>query len=298
MNGWLEVARHELVVAVKTRRVMIIATVYIAAAVTASLIFAFVLRQIELAALHVLNDVESNGPSPAAGFTVNGKDGFLPVVEFFAGLPSDKLSPLVLRSATVPLYFWSTLTFMPFLAALSSFDVIQSSLQNRTLCFSSLRVSRRAILLGKYAAHATLHGVIAGLAALVFVVNTVVWVDSVHLSETLPGIVWTWFLSLPVFAAYLGLTFCASTLTVRAINALMLAVGGTMVMRFITWLGALPEDSRWSWLRGLRWISPVQAQSKFWHAGWLEPLIAIAAYLATAVILLTLADRRLQARDL
>lgn len=298
MNGWLKLARHELFIAIKTRRLMLVSVAYIVAAIGGSLLYALVLRQIEAVALEAMGE---NGLDPvraAAALTLTSQSAYQQMTAFFAGVSLEELSPTLARSAPVPVYFWSSLTFLPFLVTLTSFDVIQSRLQGRTFCFVSLRVPRRAVLLGKFVAHLTMQTIISGLAALAFVITTAALLSSVTVASALPGIAWVWLCLIPVGAAYLALSFAASTLTTRALGALAMSVGSVMLLRIFYWLGAIPEDSAWSGLRLLRWLSPVQFQDELWLAGWLAPLGGVVVFLIFGLTFLVVADARLQRRDL
>ena len=48
-----------------------------------------------------------------------------------------------------PCFLWCSLSFLPFLILLTSFDQLASDLQARSLCYSTLRARRSEILLGK-----------------------------------------------------------------------------------------------------------------------------------------------------
>lgn len=213
-------------IALKTKRLLVVALVYVGAAILGSLAYSYALREIESAALSALDQTGMDPIRAAAAYTLTSNTAYTQLVAFFAGASVEDLSASVLQSAPVPVYFWASLTFLPFLVALTSFDLIQGDLNHRTLCYTTLRASRRSIVLAKFGAHLLMLTVVSGLAATAFVVMTTVMVESVGLGTTLPGMVRVWMFLIPVGSAYLALTALMSTLTKRAAAALAFAVGG------------------------------------------------------------------------
>ncbi len=293
-----ELTRHELVIAAKTKRLLVVSLVYVAAAVLGSLAYSYALREIEAAALAALDETGMDPIRAAAAYTLTSNTAYTQLVAFFAGAPVEELAESVLRSAPVPVYFWASLTFLPFLIGFTSFDVVQSDLHNRTLCYSTLRASRRTLLLAKFVAHLITLTLVSGLAALAFLLLTTVMVKSVELGTTVPGMLRVWLFLIPVGAAYLALTTTMSTLTKRAAAALAFAVTGVFLLRVFYWLGAIPEESSYALLRYLRYVSPVTYQDSLWRAGILTPFTGVLAFAVFTAVFLFLAERRLQGRDL
>lgn len=293
-----ELTRHELVIAAKTKRLLVVSLVYVVAAILGSLAYSYALREIEAAALAALDETGMDPIRAAAAYTLTSNTAYTQLVAVFAGAPVEELAESVHRSAPVPVYFWASLTFLPFLIGFTSFDVVQSDLQNRTLCYSTLRASRRSLLLAKFVAHLLTLTVVSGLAALAFLILTTVMVKSVELGETVAGMVRVWLFLIPVGAAYLALTTTMSTLTKRAAAALAFAVSGVFLLRVFYWFGAIPEESRYAPLRLLRYLSPVNYQDNLWRAGFLAPVGGVLAFALFTAAFLLVADRRLQGRDL
>lgn len=298
MQVYFEIVRHELNVALRTKRMLLVSLVYLAAAVLGAFSYSMALREIEKVAVEAMAE---NGLDPfqaQAALILTSQEAYTRMTEFLAGVAIDDLSPIMKGSAAVPVFFWSSLTFLPFLVAVTSFDVLQNDLQHRTLCFVTLRASRRTILLAKFTAHLIILSLVSAVAALAFIALTVSLVSSVTFGETALGMLRGWLLLIPFGAAYLALAAMASTLTKRAALALAIAVGGALLLRVFFWLGFIPETSQWFPLSYLERVSPIRFHQEFWRSGVLSPLLGVLIFSVYATVFLAVADLRLRKRDL
>lgn len=298
MQVYIEIVRHELNVALRTKRMLLVSLVYVAAAILGAFAYSMALREIEKVAVEAMAE---NGLDPfqaQAALILTSQEAYTRMTEFLSGVAVADLSAAMQESAAVPVYFWASLTFLPFLVAITSFDVLQNDLQHRTLCFSTLRASRRTILLAKFTAHLAILSVVSALAATAFVAMTVSLVSSVSLGDTVIGMVRVWTLLIPFGAAYLALATMASTLTKRAALALAIAVAGALVLRVFFWLGFIPETSQWYPLSYLERLSPIRFHEEFWRSGFLSPMLGVLIFAVYTTVFLAVADLRLRRRDL
>ena len=149
------VALHEAVTLLRTRRVLTVLFLYLVAATLGSLGYVTALDQIETQMMEVLM---ANGtpPSQAANtFSIVGSEAYQKILAFFVGTDPQNLAPIFLESPFMPVVLGASF-LLPYLMLLLGYDLVISEVEHRTLCFVSLRVSRTALLLGKFWAHVLL----------------------------------------------------------------------------------------------------------------------------------------------
>jgi len=293
-----EIIRHELAIALRTKRALLTLALYVTAALIGSLAYIFAVRLIESQAIDVM--VRNGAPLDEArrSFSLLGTEGYAQMVAFFAGTEQGALSPLIRDSLILPALMWGSLAFLPFLIVLASYDQLASDLATRSLCYSVLRASRRNLVLGKFAAQALLFGLALLLSALCLFGLAALMLGSFDPALALLGIGRAWLLLVAYGSCYLGLSALASASVRQPVMALFLALGAMVGLRMVGWLGSLPESSAYAILRPLRWLSPSAYQSGLWEAGYAAPLASAGAYLAMGALFVGLAVWTLEARDL
>jgi ABC-type transport system involved in multi-copper enzyme maturation permease subunit len=295
----IEIARHELVVALRTRRALMGAALYLGAASIGGLVYARIVRRIEQAAIGVIQSQSGMDSSQAAEtLRLNAESTYHDLLAWFAGIPIEELAPSLVGSPVLPMFLWCSLSFLPFLILLTSFDQLASDLQARSLCYSTLRARRAEIVLGKALAHAVIFIVLTAASSVVLLLIAGSAFASGSFSEAVPGMLRLWLLLIPFGLTYLGLTSFCSVTARQPFSALLLAIGIAALLRMFSWLGSLPEGHRLALLRPLEWLSPAIHQGGFWRAGLAAPAGSALAYLVIGAAFLVLAAWQLERRDL
>ena len=301
-SGWWpavrEIARHELSVAFRTRRVVGAAALYLAAAAVAGLSHVISMRFIERQAIDLL---VQNGVDPlvaAGSVSLASEQAFRSFVGLFAGVAPEAIAPSLLRSVVLPPLLWGSLAFLPFLIVLTSFDLVAGDLANRSLAYTVLRVPRAAVPAGKLLAQAALLTILTLLAALTLIGLAGSLLASVRLVDTLEGLVRVVLLLVPYGLCYLAIAAFVSSATRRPTFALFGALGILAALRVAGWLAYVPASASFGFVRYLAYASPARYHDGLWRAGWEAPLGSACVYLAFAAVLVGLAAWRLSERDL
>jgi ABC-type transport system involved in multi-copper enzyme maturation permease subunit len=290
VHGVLEVARHELATAVRTARAIWVAAIYLGSAVLGGIALVFVVWRIE-------QEVVAQGANPET-LSVIGEPAVQKLLAWFTGVPAAELAEVFQSSVIVPAFFWGSLFFLPLLILLTSFDQVASDLQLRSICYSALRVSRPAILLGKLLAQTVVFVGLTVVASLVWFGLSVALLDSFSWGDAVGGFVRVTLLLVPFGLTYLSISAFFSTLVRQPIAALFGALGIVVILWVFGWFGAIPSDHPTAWLRTLQHLSPSNYEAGLWMAGWAGPLTSVAAYSGFALMFLAAATWVLGRRDL
>ena len=164
------------------------------------------------------------------------------------------------------MFLWCSLSFLPFLILLTSFDQLASDLQARSLCYSTLRARRSEILLGKALAHTLLFMVLTAASSVVLLLIAGSAFASGSFGASVPGMLRLWLLLIPFGLTYLGITSFSSVTARQPFPALLLAIGIAALLRVFSWLGQVPQDHPLALLRSLEWLSPAMHEGGFWRA--------------------------------
>lgn len=294
-----EIARHELAVILRTRRAVLIAALYLGAAVLGGSIYVLVVRTLEQQAIETFVAQGMDEETARQNLELAAAKGYEQLAELFSGVDDiDDMAASLKKSVILPIFFWGSLAFLPFVILLTSFDQLSSELNARSLCYTILRARRATILLGKVLAHTVLFVVLsaAGSAALVLVAS--VSLESVDFTASVWGLFRVWLLLIPFGLCYLSISSFASSLNTQSVPALITAVGIVMTLRVFSWLRHIPEESTLGFLQNARWLSPAHYEDGLWLAGYVAPAQSAGAYLLFALVFLTLGVARLNSRDL
>lgn len=277
------IARFDLGVALRTKRALAAAILYGLAAMATGAVLIWIETEVR----------QQLGKLPAAagaGLHV-GADGLKgvksleEVLAFLAGDHAELARHLLQIPLVVTGFFWVTLTFLPFLVALTSFDLVNGELRQRSIRFLLLRCSRGTVLAGKVLAHMAL-----------FLVVTVVS------NAALFGYAW-W--QLPDFetgaallwlARFWGYTvvfgFCYVSLA-AAVSAWIEGGGLSLValIGLLIGLGVL------SFHDTLGVLSPSAWKGGLWSPSMADVGMSLAAFVGFGVAFLALAWLRLARRD-
>lgn len=225
----LIIARYELAEALRSRRVLVLALLYVGGATVGSLLFVDLLSQIEAT---VARSLLVAGASKPGAMT----EGMLKSIEFrnmLAQLVEDR--DLADRLITLPplatFYGWLALTFVPVLVMLTSVEAIAADLQSGAARFALVRTDRLSWAVGKLLGQTVLMMVSLAVGALASLAVGIFRMANFDFVRT-----FTWLLlnsaSAAIYAfAYVGLSLGLSQLTrsaqtARALGLLCLAAFG------------------------------------------------------------------------
>jgi ABC-type transport system involved in multi-copper enzyme maturation permease subunit len=299
MTPVLEILRHEVVSAARSRRLWLVSALYLGGATVGGLTYAWTLNKIREAAVEGLMKAGQSAATASLAISMAATKGYKEMVAGLAGIDVSLLNPDFEVSVMMPALLWGALAFLPFLVVFSAFDHVASDLQARSLNFNVLRVSRSELLAGKTLAWALVMGVLLllGSICLLLAANQVLVVPVPV--ETFGLAIKYALLLLPFLVAYLAMTTAASTLFARPFTALAGSLG-IMFVFFVLGVVSKVSDSHASLgaLSHLRWLTPGAYHDGFWQSGWKGPLTSMFAYLVMGGLFYALADRRLRTRDL
>lgn len=284
LRSLIEVARHELFILLKTRRAFAVAGLYFASALVGSLLYVMMLSKVEqtMSALGGLIETQN----------------FKGVLTFLVGADLKAVAAPFKESTITPVILWGSLTFLPFLILLTSFDQTVNAINSRSICYSLLRTSRRSFLLGKVLAQAALFMGLTALCGITLLVISWIYLNDFNPLIALPGFLRVWLSILPYGLFYLGVTAFSSACARQPSNALWIASGVLFLFQVFGWLENISPASGYGFLRHLAWLSPGKYVGGLWLADPLRPLLSSAAFLLLASGLLFLGIKRLEARDL
>jgi len=298
VHSILEIARHELMTALRTARALWVGAIYLGSAVLGGTALILAIWRIET---EVAERLVAQGADPADAadtLSVMSEPAFQKLSAWFTGVPADQLAEVFKNSLIVPAFFWGSLAFLPFLILLTSFDQVASDLQLRSICYSALRASRPAILLGKGLAQTTIFVGLTAIASLVWVGLAAVMLESFSFTDAVAGLLHVTLLLIPYGLCYLAISAFCSTLVRQPIAALFGAFGIATILRVVGWFSAVPESHPASWLRSLEYLSPASYHEGLWMAGFAGPLGSTAAYLGYTLVFMAAATWILRRRDI
>jgi len=294
----IEIARHELAVLVKTRRIVAIAGVYLGFALLGGLGTVVAAKKMEEGAIQLLLSQGMASNDAAIQVERMGEPAFQKMTNFFAGTELNEMAPALQLSPILPIFLWASLAFLPIMILLTSFEQTTVDLNVRTLCYSTLRASRSGIILGKALASGIVFVALTFFSAALLVILAATFLDSLDVMGNALGMLRICSCLVPFGACYVGITAFASASNTQPVGALLSALGMMFGLRALGWLSAIPEDHPMSALQFLHWLSPATHHPGLWQAGLAAPLASALAYAIFAALFLWAAVWRLRARDL
>lgn len=292
LKNILEIVVYELQASIATRRALMVIALYLGSGIIGSLIYVGSLRAIEERAVHGLIQQGVSPEEAATALTVIQDKAYEDIVSFFVGAPKEDLNPTLIESALLPVFLWASLVFLPLLILLTSFDHMVSDLHSRSVCYQMLRVSRRELLAGKTISQMILFSTVTLLNAACLLGMGLIMLDSVSIAETVPGLLLSWLLLIPVGFCYVGITTFSSSSAKQPFGALVMTVFILFALRL---MGAAHH---WESIDFLQHLSPSHYETGLWLAHVTGPIGSIAAYTAFGSFFLFMADRKLAGRDL
>ena len=293
-----QVARHELHIAFKSRRILGILTIYSALAFLGSYVYVAFLKAIEKQSIQFL--INSGVESTQANETVSvmGSEAYQKILAFFVGAQPEELSNALMSSPFMPVILWASLTFLPYLILLLAYDIIINDVESRTLCYSLLRISRTQLVLGKYLAHGLIFICLNTICSAVLLIMSLQMIGTADASQTLLGLTRVWLSLVPYGLCYLGMIFFASSMVRRRGGTLTFAIITMSVFQGISWTRYLPSEGFWGVLKNLYWLSPSNYIDGLWLSGFKQPMTSAGMLLCFACGFMAIAIWRLKGRDL
>lgn len=208
---------------------------------------------------------------------------------------------LALLPILIPLFFKISLYFIPLYAALMGFDQLSGEIEHRSIRYLAVRARRSSILLGKFAAQATvLLGLILLTDTLAFAVAKL---QSPELAFTtlLPSLLKFWVAATVFSLAYVALTsVCSSLFSMPAVSLIfnLLALFGFWLLELVGGYFTLSSEAEALHPAAyLKWISPVTYSDALLHPTLQTFGTGVAAFLAFTAAFLGLGYANLRRRD-
>lgn len=276
MGSLLERFRHDLETALRTRRLVVLAVLYVSAAlVTAFAAFLLLRRAHEFVADVLEADPEEVGASLDEALAMATPE----IVAALFGSTVDQVDPALAASLPMAMLVIGTLAFVPWLGVLTAFDGLSTPVERRSLCYLTARISPASMAVARgLALAAGLTAVTLVCGALLFGVGTML----LPVPEVGAGVV-ALLRSVPLLAlfitAFTGVVLTASSVVRHPFAAL--ALSGFLVL-LVSLLpvfaavegGVLAALGHLSFLSPYRWVGGMHAMG--WGA-WLGSAGALAA---------------------
>ena len=288
----LEIVIYELQSAVATRRALMVIGLYLASGILGSVAYVASISKIEEQAIEGFVEQGVSADEAANAVSVIGDQAYEKMVAFFVGAPQEQLNPMLIDSPILPVFLWASLIFLPFLILMTSFDHVVGDLNNRSICYQLLRVSRRETLIGKTLAQMLLYTSITFINAGCLLLLGISMLESLDVSLALPGLLLAWALLIPVGFCYLSITTFASSIARQPFSALVITI---FILFGLNVLGAL---SGWLEMPFLEYLKPSHYETGLWLTSTVDIFISLGAYIGFGLFFLFLADRTLAGRDL
>ncbi len=288
----LEIVIYELQSAVATRRALMVIGLYLASGILGSVAYVASISKIEEQAIEGFVEQGVSADEAANAVSVIGDQAYEKMVAFFVGAPQEQLNPMLIDSPILPVFLWASLIFLPFLILMTSFDHVVGDLNNRSICYQLLRVSRRETLIGKTLAQMLLYTSITFINAGCLLLLGISMLESLDVSLALPGLLLAWALLIPVGFCYLSITTFASSIARQPFSALVITI---FILFGLNVLGAL---SGWLDMPFLEYLKPSHYETGLWLTSTVDIFISLGAYIGFGLFFLFLADRTLAGRDL
>ncbi len=279
----LLIAGFDLRESLRTRRALVLVLLYLLIASAASGIYVQIVRSLEQGA-------ELIAPGEEAAVDAMQDTGWRAVLLFFSDGDHTLAAHLGTYPPMVLIFAWTSLAFLPWFIALTSYDQVAGELHLRPIRYAALRTTRGAFVTGKLLGQAALLAGVAGLGMLPVFVIGAIYLPGFAPLATLTALLSTWPITVVCALGFLGIVSLASQLTRTPGTARAAAVG----LLFLIWVCSLQLGyfvytgpiSPWYWETGL------------FQPGLVDRLTAVFACLTLCVGYTSLGYLRFRKRDL
>ena len=265
---------------------------YLASGIIGSVAFEYSVNVAQDKLIQIAVESGADADEAALQISLRENEALNSFIAFAVGEPLESLNPLLIESPILPIFFGASLLFLPLLILLTSFDHIVTDLQNRSMCYQTLRLSRREMLLGKTLAQLTLYSIITFISAGCVLLSGLVMLNSMDLGATIPGLLVAWAILLPVGFCYLSITTFASSIAKQPFSALMITVFILLALKLQGVIGG------WFDLPFLEYLRPSHYETGLWLVSTPSVVTSITAYIGFGAFFLFLSDRIIAGRDL
>ncbi|MBZ5713583.1 ABC transporter permease [Nannocystis pusilla] len=276
-DAWL-IAGFDLRESIRTRRALVLALLYLLVASITSYIYVEVVKFAEEATAEVVAGISDTGEKVAAAAAAGAAQGagYTGLLYVIAGGDQQIAGHLATYPPMVLVFAWLSLGALPWLIALTSYDLVAGDLHLRTVRFVALRASRGAFVLGKLLSQVLLVALIAGLGMLPVLLIGSAYLPRFDVLDSLLALLRAWpILALFAFAV-LGPVACASQLVRGPGAARFLAIFFLSVLWIVgVWALFTPAP-----LSLLRWLTPFAYKTQFFHPDLLHRLMNAAGCIA------------------
>ncbi len=220
-RGLPYVIGDELLLAVRTRKLLVIFGFYFVGAILGAWGVTSFLNTIKQTAVETVSEEMQarGGPALAAEEVNRYIDERLTVavddLSRLTGAEPEDLHPVLRQQFPVALFFTIALWLLPLMTLFASFDLFTSDLRARTFCYSTLRHRRSHIYWGRVVAHTITLAAANLVAAFAFVVPASSGLSTIGAPAALAGTLWVCLLLTPFSFAFVGLCALCSVLTRR-----------------------------------------------------------------------------------
>jgi ABC-type transport system involved in multi-copper enzyme maturation permease subunit len=284
------IAGFDLRESLRTRRALVLVLLYLLIAAAASGIYVQVVKAIQETAAGALATEGVDPQAAGAAMGVAQDQGYRAVLLFVAGGDAVLADHLATYPAMVLIFAWTSLAFLPWFIALTSYDQVAGDLHLRTIRYTALRTTRGAYVAGKLAAQAALVAGVAGLGMLPVVVIGALYLPGFDVAATVGSLLATWPITLVCALGFLGVVSLASQLC-RGPGAARAATVGLLLGVYLLSL----QRGVWA---PLAWLSPWHHESGLFHPDLAVKLGSAAACLALCAGYAGLGFLRFRRRDL
>jgi hypothetical protein len=283
MQILLELIRHDLLTAFRTRRVLALVALHALIGLLTALAITSGVRALQQEVLAAL--VEQGVPAQAVHERVLDatEQRTLALLEGFNDDFPRYAAPFR-SSIIIHGYFWLTLLAAPWLVALMSFDIFSTDLRARTFTFLTLRTGRTRLALARILSHTVLVLLIFTVIATLFVVTTAIRLPSHAASLSLGGIAWSLLLVSLYAVVWVTLASLASVTTsspFRSLATLVFALTALAALRLSGPIASFFDLPAIAWLQ---YLSPSGHRSGLWFAMSPRLLFSIGSLTAFAAL--------------
>jgi len=276
-DAWL-IAGFDLRESIRTRRALVLALLYLLVASITSYIYVEVVRlaqEVTTEAIGQLDNAANQAAAVAAAGAAQGA-GYTGLLYVLAGGDQLIAGHLATYPPMVLVFAWFSLGALPWLIALTSYDLVAGDLHLRTVRFVALRTSRGAFVLGKLLSQVLLVALIAGLGMVPVLIIGSAYLPRFDVLGSFLALLRAWpILALFAFAV-LGPVACASQL-VRGPGAARALATFFLFVLWIVGVWALFTPAPFSLLR---WLTPFAYKTAFFHPDLLHRLANTAGCIA------------------
>lgn len=292
----LMIARFDLRESIRTRRALVLALLYLLTSAIISYVYVKAVVLVEETASDAIGMMPDAGDRMAAGAAVGlaQNEAYQGALYVLAGGDAQISAHLATYPPMVLVFGWFSLAFLPWLIALTCYDLIAGDIHLRTIRFVALRTSRGAFVVGKLLSQVLLITAIAILSTLPVLAFGVVYVKGFDVLGNLVALVQMWPILVLFSLAVLGPITFASQLVRTPGAARALAI----LLLFALWI-----LSTWAVFAGppfslLGMLTPYDYKTGFFDPDLTDRLLTAAGCLAICAGYTWLGFLRFRRRDL